>query len=263
MHRMAKYRVRGGYCALVAMAALAVFCLCSCASDESLIHIQGSSATITKPMLDHWMKAIAALDYLTYLHTPAPEGLVSEPADYERCAKAARRVIPRTSTGKLKLSDAQIARRCRGLHQAIKSEALALLLAVQWMEIEAKEQGITVSKRELRKELQNYSQAAYGAKANWPRALRERHITTADTMYLAKRLVLYKQLREKFRAKVAKAGGGEGAFARIATANYQHMIKRTTCARGYVIQGCKGYREPGSSAPPAWVILEGLAKGGG
>jgi hypothetical protein len=37
------------------------------------------------------------------------------------------------------------------------------------------------------------------------------------------------------------------------------LIAKTTCKRGYVVLGCKEYREPAVALPSPSVILEGFA----
>jgi hypothetical protein len=84
-------------------------------------------------------------------------------------------------------------------------------------------------------------------------------MVAADAMYQLKRNILVTRLRPKFEAEVKKAGGGERTLARLALANYQSLIAKTTCKAGYVVLGCKGYREPAVALPSASVILEGFA----
>jgi hypothetical protein len=237
-----------------------LFCLSSCGSEEALVRFQGSSAKITRPALDHWMKVLVAGDFLTYLHRPAPLGLASEPADPSECAGAAKKLAPRSSTGALELSDAQIDDKCRVLHQTIKTEALNFLLEVQWMTREGEERGVRVSEEEVRRQFPAYAKELYGEKANQRRYFAERHMNLADAMYQLKRSILYTRLKLKFRDEVARIGGGQRTFVRLALANYHGMIAKTICTAGYVILGCRGYREPAELPTPSWITLEGFTK---
>jgi len=240
--------------------ALVLLALSSCGGgSESLVHIQGSSATISKAMLDHWMRVTASSDFRANVGTKAPLGLVSEPANYPQCIKAAKKVIPRTYTGKLRLSDAQISRGCHQLYQTIKAEALAFLISVQWAVREGEEHGIRVSDAEVRKEFKRFGKEFYKSPAGERKYLAERHMVRADALYQLKRNILNGRLLPSFRAEVKQAGGGERTFARLALANYNGMIAKTSCEPGYVVQGCKGYREPAVPLPSPSVILEGFA----
>jgi hypothetical protein len=241
--------------------ALALLSLSSCGGggNESLIHIEGSSATITKPMLDHWMKATVGMDFRSNVGTKGPLGLVSEPANYPECIAAARKLIPRTYTGKFKLSDAQVSMKCHQLYQAVKAQTLAYLLSVQWSVREGEEAGIRVSDAEVRKQFKRFAKENFKSAAGQRTYLAERHLTVADVLYQLKRNMLVTRLRPKFEAKVAKAGGGEKVFARLALANYHSLIAKTTCKRSYVVEGCNGYQPPAVPLPSASVILEGFA----
>jgi len=242
------------------LAALLLLGLGACGASESLVRIRGSSATITKPMLDHWMRTVVGSDFRANVGTKAPEGLVAEPADYPRCIEAAKKVIPRSPTGKLKLSEAQTAIACRHLYQAIKAQALAYLLSVQWTVLEGNEQGVRVSDAELHREFQRYREENFhGSQANEQAYLRERHMTVDDLLYQLKRNLLTRRLQPKFEALVAKAGGGQRTYVRLALAHYSRLIARTTCKPGYVVPGCKGYHEPAVPLPSPSVILEGFA----
>jgi len=245
---------------LPVLAATVLLALSSCgAGSDSLVHIQGSSATITKPMLDHWMGVTVASDFRANVGTKAPLGLVSEPANYPKCVGAAKKVIPRSYTGRLKLSEAEISKKCHQLYQTIKAQTLAYLLSVLWSVREGEEHGIKVSDAEVRGTFKRFSKEYYKSKAGERTYLAERHMVVADVLYQLKRNILTQRLRPVFEAEVKKAGGGERTFARLTLANYNGLIAKTTCKEGYVVLGCKGYREPAVPLPSPSVILEGFA----
>lgn len=245
--------------ALAAVLLLLTLSSCGSAGNDSLVHIQGSSATITKPMLDHWMRMTVGNDFRANVGTKAPLGLVSEPANYPQCIEAAKKVIPRTYTGKLKLSGAEISKKCHQLYQTIKAETLADLLSALWTVREGEEHGITVSDAEVRKAFQHFSKEYYKSKAGEQTYLAERHMVVADVLYQIKSGLLNKRLRPSFEAEVKKAGGGERTYARLAIARYNGLIAKTTCKAGYVVLGCRGYREPAVPLPSPAEILGGFA----
>ena len=233
-------------------------------SSASLTHIKGSSATITKPMLNHWMGALVGEDFHASVGSRAPGGLVAEPADYGACLEAAKTVVPRSPSGKLKLSDAQIEAKCRELHEALKAQAIAFLLSVQWTVQEGEEQGLHISEAELHQYYKRYQKEVLGgSEASARKYLAERHWSVADLLYMLKRSMLVSRILPKFEAKVKRAGGGEKTYARLALARYDGLIAKTSCEPGYVVLGCKEYRQPAYAPPSAAVILEGLAGGAG
>jgi hypothetical protein len=167
--------------------ALSLLILNACGGgSDSLAHIQGSSASTSKATLNHWTRALAGADFRASVGTKGPQGLVAEPADYSECAAAARKVVPRSFTGQLKLSDAQIEQKCHELYRSIKAQALSYLLSAQWTALEGKEQGIEVSDALLQSEFARYRKQNYPNEADLQRYLDDRHWVLSDILYQLK-----------------------------------------------------------------------------
>lgn len=229
--------------------------------SDSLAQIEGTSATITKPMLNHWMRAMAGGDFRTNIGTKAPAGLVSEPANYPECEAAARKIVPRSYTGQMKLSSAQISQKCRELHHAIKAQALSFLISVAWTVAEGEEFGLKVSEAELHKEFARFRTQPYPTAADLKRYLSEHRWELSDILYQLKRNILVRRILPKFEAKVKRAGGGEAVYAKLALERYKRLIARTSCKPGYLAPGCKQYHGPESVSPAPNVILEQFVQG--
>jgi hypothetical protein len=233
--------------------------LVGCGGSNSVTHVEGSSATITKPMLDHWMRAVVATDYRVSTGSPAPVGFASDPANYGQCAHAARKIVPRITTGELKLTNAEIARKCHQLYQTIRNQAMSYLLSAQWTMLEAKERRVPLSDAELHKEFLRYRKEAYASPAAFQTYMQERQLVLSDVLYQLKRNVLVSRLLPKFKAKViAEAGSSEKAYAKVALERYRARIAKTSCKAGYVMEDCKEYRAPAKPLPSANVLLEGF-----
>jgi hypothetical protein len=255
-------RIRSLLPPLAALAGcLALLSLTACgSSNESLAKIQGTSGAITKPMLNHWMRAMAGGDFRSNVGTKSPLGLVSEPANYSECATAADKLVPRSFSGQPKLTHAQILQKCRELHSALKAQAMSFLLSVQWTIAEGEEVGLKVSDALLHKEFQRYRKEVWKTPAKERAFLSERHWVLSDVLYQLKRNILVTRMLPAFEAKVKQAGGGEQVYAKLATQRYNSLIAKTKCKPGYVVQGCKGYREPSTPARSPAEILEGFVQ---
>jgi hypothetical protein len=258
MHQPRPHHVLAPLALVLALLAIAG---CGGGSSESLTHLQGSSARITKPMLNHWMRTMAGGDFRETIGTKGPVGLVSEPANYPECEAAARKVVPRTFTGKLKLSPAQIAQKCHELYRSVKAQALTFLLSVQWETTLGAEHGIKVSPAELQKEFDSLRAHTFPTQADLRRYLEERHWALSDIYYQLKRNIIVRRLVPSFLAQVKKAGGGEAVYAKLALERYKRQIARTTCKPGYVAPSCSEYHGPETVLPPVAVILEALTEG--
>ncbi len=212
-------------------------------------------------MLNHWMRAMAGGDFRASNLYEAPQGLVSEPANYGECARAAKKAVPLGAGGKPLLSDAQIEQDCHELYRSIKAQAMTFLLSVQWEITMGKEQGIVVSDAQLQKEFKRYSKAFFPQEGELERYVTERHWVLSDILYQLKRNILVKSILPKFEAKVKAAGGGEATYVRLANERYAHLIARTSCKPGFIAPGCREYHGPTTVKPAPDVILEALAKG--
>ncbi len=239
---------------------LPLLLLAGCGASDSVTHIEGSSATISKPMLDHWMRAVVATDFRVSTFKRAPIGLASEPANYPACTAAAKQFVPRTPTGQLKLSDAEITRKCHQLYEAIRNQALSYLLSSEWTMQEAKELGVPLSDAELHQEFLRYRKETYSTPAKFQAYMSERRLVLSDVLYQLRRNVLVSRILPKFQAKVKSAGGGTKVYAKLAIQRYQALIAKTSCKTGYVMEDCKEYHKPAEEPPSPDVIIEGFAR---
>lgn len=228
--------------------------------SNSVTHIQGSSATISKPMLDHWMRVVVANDFRSVIGTKAPPGFVSEPADYSECAQAAKKIIPRSFTGRLRLTGGEIARKCHELHRVIREQAMAYLLSAQWVMLLAKEQGVKLTDAELHKEFLRFRKEVYGTDAKFQTYMNERRMVLSDVLYQLRRNVYVTRILPKFKARVDKIGGGIKTYARLAEKRHRNLVAKTSCEAGYVMEDCKGYRAPAKHPPSPNEVLEGFVQ---
>lgn len=232
-------------------ASLALLALSGCGGGGSVVHVQGTSISIGKPMLNHWIQAVAGGDFRSTIGTKGPKGLVSEPADYPRCEAAVRSLVPKTFTGKAKLSDAQISLRCHELYRSFKAQALSLLISTQWTVAEAAEKGLRVSDAEVKREFAKFRQRPYPTEAELRRYLNERHWTLSDVLYQLKRNMLVRRILPRFKAKVDKVGTDLKTYAKFVLERYRRLIARTSCQPGYVVPNCREYDEsrPANAGP--------------
>jgi hypothetical protein len=230
--------------------------------DASITHIRGSSATITKPMLDHWVRVVVANDFRAGIGTKGPVGFVSEPADYAECAQAAKKVTPRTHTGKLKLSDGQIEHKCQLLHRVVRDQAMDYLLSAQWAALQAKEQGVRLTEAELHREFLRVRKETYKTEANFQTFLKERRMSLSDVLYQLRRNLYVARTLPKLEARANAAGANSAsARAKVILEHHNQLIARTSCKSGYVMEDCRGYRPPAKPLPSPDVVLEAIVQG--
>jgi hypothetical protein len=232
---------------------------CGGDSGDSLVQLQGSSVSISKATLDHWMRAKVGADFRASIVTKGPQGLVSEPANYAECAAAAKKIVPRGSTGELKLSDAQINRKCQELHQAVKEQALGFLIAAQWAATEAAQAGVHVSPALLHKEYERYRAQRFPIETELQSYLAERNWSVSDVLFEIKQNLLARAMASKLQAEGKTVGGG--GYTKLVLEHEGAHIAKTSCKEGYVVPGCKEYREPRGGRIAPNLVLEAFVAG--
>jgi hypothetical protein len=238
-----------------------LFVGCGGGGEESLSHIQGISATITKPMLNHWVRVVVANDFRAVIGTKAPQGLVAEPFNPGECAEASKKISPRSFTGKLKLSDSEIASKCRELYEVVRDQAMGYLISAQWEMLLAKEQHVHLSEAELHKEFLRYRKEVYGTDAKFQTYMREHRMVLSDVLYQLRRNVYTTRIVHKALPAAEKNGGGFRAYADFAIRRHNRLVSKTTCKSGYVMEDCKNFHAPAKQPPSPNAIIEGIVKG--
>lgn len=240
----------------------ALFCLAAVsgcgagggATDSSIAEV--GTTPITRAALDHWMASIVGSDYFTHVGSRAPTGLVSDPPNYERCATAARQISPKRPGSQAVVSAEQLASYCHQLYQAIKQQALSVLIAFARRDREGAEQGVDPSEAEIdRVEAQQFPRRgelqAYLAERDW---------TPSDEIAALKHEVTSTRLLEKFRRQ-HPGGDWEQELGASFKAHTKKWAAETSCRPGYVVSECKqptvAKTNPGLSAA---ILLEDLAR---
>src|SRR5690348_1146851 len=165
-------------------------------------------------MLDHWMNTVLGGDYRASLGKTAPVGLVSDPPNYSRCVSVADAIAPKTSSGKPKLSQAQLRVKCHQLNAAIREQALSYILAVLWRAEEGVELGAPATEGEISARLREMIYTQYHGPAGFRQMLSNQGRTVADERFLLKRNILEGRFLARMKARAAKLGGGQQAFAK-------------------------------------------------
>jgi hypothetical protein len=240
---------------------LAIWAFSGCGKSESLVHVQGTPASITKESLNHWMQALVGLDFRTSVGTEGPAGLVSEPADYRRCASSVKLIAPKTFLGQVRLKSETISTRCRELYRSVKAQAMSFLISVAWGAAEADELGLKAPEAEVRREFARIRRVPYPTEAQLRKYMAERHLVLSDLLYRLKDSILVGRILAKFQVKVKQAGGGEKTYTKLALERHNRWLSRTSCKAGYVAPDCREYHGPEIVEPSPNSILEAIVQG--
>jgi hypothetical protein len=242
----------------LAAAGLAGMCLAACggggSSSDAVAHV--GDTPITTTAVNHWMATLAGGDYhqLSAKNT-IPDGLVSEPPNYPRCVANLETAAARVPKRGLNLTGVQLLTKCRQLYQALRNQAVALLVNDQWLIALARDEGLTATDAEVSQLFKRVKAEEFPTEAAQQQYFASRKLSLADELFLLKIDLLEQKLLTKAQL------GGKQAVAKFTEAA-QRWTAKTTCRPGYVVQHCKEYTgapKPTPSQPSASVMIEQIA----
>jgi hypothetical protein len=246
------------------VAALLLVLTAGCGSSASIpgnaVAVVGNTP-ITRGELAHWMTDLVGEDYYAHIRAKAPLGLVAEPRNVVGCVRAAQQVVPTSSTGQPSLTRAQVAGRCRELHEAIKQQALTLLISFARRDAEGVEEGIAPSKREVEEKFLHDEAVRFPKIGEFQAYIDENDTAPANELVELKEEIIANRQLAAFRKQHSSLNWPEQLEARI-TAGNRKWKAQTSCRSGYLVPECRQFKGPPAStvASPA-DILEGLAEG--
>ena len=131
----------------LALAALAVPAVivagCGGVPGNAVAEVDGQS--IEKSDYDHWVNVAARSS------GQGANASVPKPPEYTECVAAKRKSTPKPAKGQPKVTDAQLKSQCKQEYEQLRDQVLQLLISFQWLQGEAKEQGIKISDSEVKK----------------------------------------------------------------------------------------------------------------
>jgi hypothetical protein len=128
---------------------------------------------------------------------------------------------------------------------ALQRQALKFLITADWLQGEAKAQGIDVAQSQV--------DATYRALLNGPagqsfaRSLRSRGISSTDELLLLRLQALSNKLQAKIAAVAPNASAAARRVSSFAAAYRRHWKQRTVCRPGWVVPECRN----GPPLPPS------------
>src|SRR3954447_20437704 len=150
-------------------------------------------ASIQKDDFDHWLTVAAKAGGQGGAAAPKP------PA-YTACINQKRKTTPQPAKGQPKVTDAQLKAQCKQEYDSLRDQVLQLLISFQWIEGEAKAQGIKVSDKEVRAAFDKQKKQAFPKAADFQKFLKDSGQTEGDIL----KRVRLDALSNKIRDKVTK-----------------------------------------------------------
>jgi hypothetical protein len=213
------------------------------------------STPITRATVNHWMATLAGGDYyeLSAGHT-VPEQLVSDPPRYGVCVSHLEAAAASAPFKAVQPSGVQLLAKCRELYQALRSQAVTLLVEIEWIFGLAAEEGVTVTDAEVLAAYKNSTAERFPSPALLSRNQAAKRISISDELLLIRRDLLSERIVAKLKSKSGRLSGLSQLEAR--------WRPRIDCRPGYVAEHCKqfnGAPPPSPGRPPASILMEQVA----
>jgi hypothetical protein len=212
---------------------------------------------ITKTQVSHWMATLAGVDYYELSGKQAvPEGLVSDPPHYGGCVtrlEAAAAASPRKIA---EPSGVKLLTKCRQLYEALRTQATALLVSVEFVLGLAAEEGVTVNDAEVLAAYTQSNAKLFPTPAQLSSYRAARRASVSDDLLVAKQNLVSQKLVGKFKAPPGPA------LARLLKQAEATWKQKTDCRPGYVVEHCRQFQgapPPSPASPPASVLMEQVA----
>ena len=173
----------------------AVLTACGGASGDTVAKI--GDASISKDTFNHWV-GIASRS--SAQSSPGQPAVVPDPPDFTKCVAALQKATPKPPPGQPKQGPAQFKQQCKGNYEQLTMQVLPFLIQAQWIQGEAKDQGVTVSDADVQKQLDLQKKQAFGTDAKFQQFLKTSGFTPADVDFR----VRISTLAMKLQAKVVK-----------------------------------------------------------
>jgi hypothetical protein len=243
---------------LVGLVCVTLVASCGGGDPSGDIVAQVGNTPISRALLNEWMEAVTGGDYFEHLSKVAPRGLATDPPNYPRCIATAEKIAVRSANGRLEATRAQLASKCRQLYQALKEQALALLISIFSRVGEGAEHGLHVSKAEVNKFFESVKARQFPTQADYQTYLAQRDWNQSIETLQLERNIITTKIQDKFQAS---GPNGQQALIRFLINGMKKWTAKTTCRPGYVIAGCREYnssQKTSTTAPAPAPLLEEL-----
>jgi foldase protein PrsA len=145
---------------------------------------------ITKDQFNHWLNAAA--------HGSAQPGSpvsLPDPPNFTKCvANLANQPVPK---GAKKPTQAQLKTQCQQQYDALKQQVMQFLVSAEWIQQEAKSQGVKVSNQQVQKQFQDQKKQSFKKDSDYQKFLKQSGMTESDLLFRVKLDVISNDVRSK------------------------------------------------------------------
>jgi foldase protein PrsA len=173
-------------CALTALVAVGVGC--GGVPGNAVATVDGNA--INKDDFNHWMTIAAKT-------SGQPNAAVPDAPDYAKCVEQKKKSTPKPKSGEKAPTDDQLKQQCKQEYEALRDQVMQLLTSFQWIEGEAKEQGVSVTDAEVKKSFDQQKKQSFPKEADYQKFLKDNGQTEQDILERVKLDLLSTKIRDK------------------------------------------------------------------
>src|SRR4051812_9260717 len=215
MRKLSRYLALGAFFVATAVA------LAACGGDSipgDAVAKVGDTA-ITKDQFSHWLK-IAAISPAGSAE-PDQAGAnaqVPDAPNFTRCIAEKKKTAPKPAKGQPKPTDAQFKAQCSQQYEGLKQQVLQFLISSAWIQGEAKDQGVTVTDKDVETQFEKTKKQSFPKEADFQKFLKTSGMSLEDIKFRVK----LDALSNKLRAKITK---GKDAVSAKQISDYYNKNK--------------------------------------
>ena len=127
---------------------------------------------IEKADFEHWTSVIAKSSGQT--------GGLPKPPEFTACVAELRKTQAKPAKGQPKVTDAQLKSQCKQQYESVRDQAVQTLASFKWLDGEAEQMGVKVSKAEVDKKLARIKKEQYKEKGSFEKLLKQTGFTQED-----------------------------------------------------------------------------------
>jgi foldase protein PrsA len=195
MRMFSRFLALGAF--FVAMAVALAACGGSSIPGNAVAKVGDSS--ITKDTFNHWMN-VAAISSAGGAQQPGASTQVPDAPNFTKCIAQKKASAPAPAKGQPKPTDAQFKTQCSQQYEGLKQQVLQFLISSEWIQGEAKDQGVSVSSSDVEKQFQTTKKQSFPKEADFQKFLKTSGMTLTDIKFR----VMLDALSNKLRTKITK-----------------------------------------------------------
>ena len=191
-------------CAFFALALALAACGGGVPSDDV---VKVGDTGIKTSTYDHWLQ-IAAISSQAQTNPPQgnqrPKANIPDAPNFTRCIAEKKKTAPAPAKGQPQPTDAQFKAQCQQEYNGLKTQVMSFLIRSQWLEGEAQSEGVKISDKEVKQQLDKARQQAFPKTSDYQKFLIQSGMTEADLLFRQRGQVLEQKITQKITKNSSK-----------------------------------------------------------